>query len=277
MYSTSDNGDTWILKNNGMEDIGINSLFNKSSTIYAGTSDGVFASTNNGGNWSNKNFNEEIVTVFANSNNIFISGEGFHAGIYVSTNNGSSWTSKNSGLNTALDQHYRFVATGDSVFAGGTQTGVYLSTDGGENWTPSNEGLSEYVQKNELMFASNNSYIFVGSKGNLGSGFCNLWRLPLLPVDTTGIDDFNAVTEMIRVFPNPANDIINLTINLPSVEVISFSISDILGNSKIIFNSELNPGGNNNISIPVDNYPAGTYYITLITSGGTISKAISIY
>ncbi|TAL68036.1 MAG: T9SS type A sorting domain-containing protein [Bacteroidetes bacterium] len=276
VFVSSNNGNNWTPKNQGLPEYEpVNALTINGNTIFAGTTAGVYASSNNGDSWSSKNFHEIVSSIAVNNNNVYISGDGVNTGLHISTDNGISWDKINSGLDISHSTKYFLLSVGDSVFAAGITTGVYVTNNNGNTWMQTDDGLSAYVQGNELMLASNYKYLFVGSKG--ASGYCNLWRLPLIPKDTTGVNDLNADLELMQVNPNPANEILHLTVNLPYVDLISLSISDVLGNSKFIFNNEMKSGGINNISIPVSNYSAGTYYIRLTTSNCTLVRAVIIY
>ena len=275
IFMSSNNGNNWVQKNQGIPEFEtVNSLNLKNNIIFAGTSVGVYASTNNGDSWGNKNFDNEVFSITSNKDCIMLCEEGFNKGVYVSTNNGMNWVSKSNGLTLDRDLHYFLISIGDSVFAGGTNTGVYLSANDGNTWTPYNDGLSAYVQGNELMFASNNNYIFVGSKGS--NGFCNLWRRLLneLPIS---VEEKYTVPGILQVFPNPVTENLNLTIDLPNDDYISLTLDDVLGNSTVIANHELKYKGSNNISIPVSNLSAGTYFVRLMTSGSTITITVVIY
>ncbi|MBI5325943.1 MAG: T9SS type A sorting domain-containing protein [Ignavibacteriae bacterium] len=276
VFISTNNGKDWLQKNQGIpEDESIYALTLKGNTIFAGTSVGVYASSNNGTNWSKKNFSEIVTSIVTNKNELYLSGEGYYTGIKVSTDNGSSWLEENNGFDVSKTTKYYLLSAGDSVYLGAQGLGVYVTNNKGKNWTQFSDGLSAYVQGNELMLASNDKYIFVGSKG--ASGYCNLWRRDRNETHI-GVNDENEISgEFIKVAPNPVKDILHIKVNIPSEQIISLSISDVLGNNKVITNNELNIGENNVISIPVDNYSPGTYYITLSTTSGTISKVISIY
>ena len=279
IYMSTDNGNNWISKNQGITDYewtGVNSLAIKGTTIFAGTTDGIYTTTNNGDNWTRKNFQDIVSSIVVHKNNIYISGDGVNTGVHVSTDNGSSWVDRNNGLDIAHSTKFYLLSHGDSVYAGASRTGVFMTNDNGNNWIPYSEGLSAYVQGNELMLASNDKYLFVGSKG--ATGFCNLWRLPFTDAqDTQAVNDDYYNSKILEINPNPVTDRLNLKIILPTDDIISIALIDILGNSTVIANREMKYKGENNISIPVSNLSAGTYYIRLVTSSGTIAGTVVIF
>jgi photosystem II stability/assembly factor-like uncharacterized protein len=273
-YLSSNNGNSWSPKNQGLnnDDPTVNALSIQGSTIFAGTAAGVYASTNNGDSWNNKNFTNEITRLYVAKSAIFISGEGYHSGVYVSTDNGANWRANNNGLDTSHDLHYSFISVGDSVYAGGSNSGVYLTTNNGGTWIPANDGLSAYAQANELTFAYNYKYVFVGSNGE--TGFCTLWRLPRI---VTAVNDLiDNQDEIVKVYPNPANDQINVTLELPNDGTVSLSVFNELGNKIYSMPGEMKFGGTNKFTIPTASFHEGILYLCLRTSHGFVVKKFAV-
>jgi len=107
IFRSTDNGENWILVNNGLTTTDIPSLaINEAGHIYAGT-----------------------YPIF---------GEG--GGIFRSTDNGESWVEKNDGLSDLNISALTFTQYG-SIFAG-TFLGVFRSFNNGETWHEFNEGLA---------------------------------------------------------------------------------------------------------------------------------------
>ncbi|MGA2296961.1 MAG: T9SS type A sorting domain-containing protein [FCB group bacterium] len=162
VFMTTDNGDTWIAKNNGLKGLNgfdILSIAISGNYIFAGTwYDGIFLSTDKGENWVQKSnglpywinhggidsiiYDEHINTITISGNNIFA---GTGQGVFLSTNNGDNWIVKNNGIPT-FDSIYNamdinsIVINGNNIFAG-TRYGIFLSNDNGDNWIARNYGL----------------------------------------------------------------------------------------------------------------------------------------
>lgn len=154
VQTTSDNGQTWRMLNNGLPPqehsfdtrrVGIHG-----SALFVGTGqDGVLRSANGGQSWQqvgNGLPRDQSGTVippssyFSRGNNLYATV--YNQGVYVSTDNGENWTALNNGLtdlrcrSIAALGSTMFVSTGD--FSVG---GVFRSTDGGQNWVPLTNGL----------------------------------------------------------------------------------------------------------------------------------------
>ena len=128
------------------------------SSLFAGTSDGVYLSTNNGSSWTavNTGLTYPVWSLAISGSNLFAGTK--DNGVYLSTNNGSSWTEVNTGL-TYTDV-WSLAVNGSNLFAGTYYGGVYLSTNNGSSWTAVNIGLSNTGVRS---FAVNGSNLFVGT------------------------------------------------------------------------------------------------------------------
>ncbi|MCX6160444.1 MAG: T9SS type A sorting domain-containing protein [Ignavibacteriae bacterium] len=137
VFTSSNNGNTWVIANNGMTTIYTYSLCYSSNILYAGTNRGIFQSTNNGLFWGQNSLNNKAITsILINSNYIFAGTS--DSGIFVSSNNGVNWTPCNAGLtNKSINV---LMLCGSYIFAG-THGGVFLSVDNGNSWTPKNWGF----------------------------------------------------------------------------------------------------------------------------------------
>ncbi|HPD32989.1 MAG TPA: T9SS type A sorting domain-containing protein [Bacteroidota bacterium] len=168
IYATTDKGETWIQKNNGLTTDSIISLATKGDTIYAGSwNKGVFISTDNGDNWQRTNNKISVwpIMKLAINNNMVIAGT-FGNSIFISMDNCQTWELKNKGLG---DNFIISLATlGNKIWAG-TRRGLYLSTDYGESWTPRNNGLNELdimaldTINNTLFAASRTNGVFIST------------------------------------------------------------------------------------------------------------------
>ncbi|AFH48971.1 Hypothetical protein IALB_1261 [Ignavibacterium album JCM 16511] len=138
VYLSTDYGNTWLVRSNGLSSTSIYGLAkNTSGTLFAATwGGGMFRSTNNGLNWTQINngiTNSVLFSVAVNpANNYVFAGSG-GSGIYRSTDNGNNWTLVNNGL-TSYNILALAVAANGYIFAG-TYDGVFRSTDNGDNWT----------------------------------------------------------------------------------------------------------------------------------------------
>ena len=82
-----------------------------------------------------------------------------------------------------------------------------------------------------------------------------------------GIDENNSATT-INVFPNPANEVLNIHISSKSLENTLLNIVDISG--KTVQTVTLN--GSNQISVSLEGINAGVYFIEMVNANGKLVK-----
>ncbi|MEA2204292.1 MAG: hypothetical protein QOE77_1068 [Blastocatellia bacterium] len=140
-HISTDNGAHWSDDNFGVKGGTLNSIVLdpvSPSTIYAGTSGGVYKSTDGGNNWIANNNGlgsiqiVQIVVDPLTPSNVYAVTDN---SIYKSTNSGGVWAPASSGLFNvnvlAIDP-----LTPATLYAGVDGNGVFKSVNGGANWAP---------------------------------------------------------------------------------------------------------------------------------------------
>jgi hypothetical protein len=79
----------------------------------------------------------------------------------------------------------------------------------------------------------------------------------------------------IKVFPNPATEATDLTLNVAERGIAQINVTNLQGLQVGSFQVEL-AKGNNRISVPVINFPEGMYVISVITSKGKMSAKVLV-
>jgi photosystem II stability/assembly factor-like uncharacterized protein len=257
IYLSVNNGATWTAVNTGLTNLHVRSIAISGNNIFAGTwnSGGVFLSTNNGGNWTAKNSgitNLNIYSVAFYGTEILAGTGG--GGIFLSLNNGTSWSAKNTGLVNLFVQAFAIRDT--NIFAGTFGGGVYRSKNNAANWVPINYGLT-----NSFIFSLNIN----GKKIYAGTNTAGVWRCGL--TEYIGIDELGSVNHLL-VFPNPASEILNYTIDNSSfLNDIYISVYDLQG--KLIFSRTSNLSKS---EIDINNLPKGIYLLKIIYNQHEIVK-----
>ncbi len=88
-----------------------------------------------------------------------------------------------------------------------------------------------------------------------------------------GIAEINAAT-YIDLYPNPANNIVNINFRLPTATVLTVTAFDMLG--KKLMTSEVHKTGEQNINLDVSSLQAGLYMLVVNTDQGNIAKHFAI-
>jgi len=141
IYSSSNEGNSWVLKDSGLTNLRINAIApDTSGTLYAGSKSlWLFTSVDTGNTWIPHNVGgtgNSISSIAVMGSYIFAGEAG--DGVFLSTNSGASWAEKGlccaSVLSLCTD-------SGGYVYAGTNAGGVYRSVAPFTTWTMMNNGL----------------------------------------------------------------------------------------------------------------------------------------
>ena len=148
VYKTINGGLTWRFMSSGMIEgefrtamaLGVNSLVmdpGNSSSLYAGSTRGLFKTTNGADNWVKiqGGMGETFVAVLlvhpASHSTLFA---GTQNGVYKTTDGGEHWTALNNGLTNLSVRSLAMHPKDPSVLYAGTQGGLFKTVNGGESW-----------------------------------------------------------------------------------------------------------------------------------------------
>ncbi len=170
VYSTSDNGLSWVSLDSGLT-LGspvVNAIAAKDNYIYAGlsynsvwgTGGGMYISSDNGNNWLFSTFNGNYIGVSDVVIQDSIVYAGTYNGLYYSINNGISWSLMQNGF--PLNIRITSLVAKDSIIIASTYYGIYFSSDYGNSWVTANTGLINYNYNiNNLMIDDSTVYTTV--------------------------------------------------------------------------------------------------------------------
>jgi hypothetical protein len=94
--------------------------------------------------------------------------------------------------------------------------------------------------------------------------------------NSLGIDELlsKANAWQVSVFPNPANNLLNVRYNLPTNEKITLAVFDLQGKLLLVINSGYKSKGENEESLDISSLPMGQYVCRISGQNNTISKNI---
>ncbi len=304
VFISDDGGNNWTESNQGLTISKINSFVLTNTGIFAGTDDqGIFYSSDNGANWVVKNTglgNLSVRTLTSNNGRVFAGTYG--AGVYYSDNLGNNWTQSNNGLTSWYISHLTikdnklFVSTiyklyisenngiywnllnttfeykvlcsvnyNDYMFVGTDGSGVAYTNDYGQTWTIWNEGLN-----NKNMYS-------IGVFGNnvWSACCCGYGLFKRLLSEVTSSEEINNNCE-ISISPNPASDVVTITLNIKDPANASIKLSNIFGISLWNNNKKRLIIGEQQIRINTSTFSSGIYFIIININGHQITKKIII-
>ncbi len=134
-----------------------------------------------------------------------------------------------------------------------------------------------YIGKVNAAGNSSDKLAYTFTDVNPASG-TNFYRLKMADLDgTSSLSRVIAVKSginllTIELFPNPANEVLQVQIPAARKEAVSLFITDALGKNLYSRSIQLTEG-NNVLSIPVQQLPKGHYYLVLNNKEGRQSKA----
>lgn len=173
--------------------------------------------------------------------------------VLVSKDCGVNWTQK-------------FYKTGTSMTTGSTQTTPYIP-DTNTVWKTANINLNTYSTSNNVLI----KIVNVTDGGNsLYIDNINLGSVP------TGIEDLEATTYAVSLFPNPANTSFTIEYQLNKPGNVSYELMDITGrkitSSPVAKQSE----GLHQIAVPTNELSDGMYYVKMKIGNEFITKKLLI-
>ncbi|HAW09420.1 MAG TPA: hypothetical protein DCW42_09740 [Bacteroidetes bacterium] len=157
LYMSSDDGNSWSHKSNGITFSNVYALCTDGNKIVAGTGrGGVYISFNMGNSWYSDISSQYIESLAIIGNRIFAVIPLF--GVFMSDDRGDSWYSNLTDLSDCI--YSNIVSSGDMVCVGksGSDGGVLFSFDDGDTWVQKNSGLNEPINVNTLGIHKNNIY-----------------------------------------------------------------------------------------------------------------------
>lgn len=197
---TSDNGDTWQTKSNGVSTASVG-LASDGENLFSINSDkgGFYFSSDDGDNWKQKNadMNVNYYCIHYKNNKLLIGGE--YGKLSSSLNKGDSWN--NLEISSIFDSKtilYAIETIGSNIFAG-TNQGLYYSSDNGNNWILKNDGLkSKWIMSLKIK----GDTIYAGSYYG-GMHRARLSDFGITSVEENQINNDNYLYTF-PPFPNPA-------------------------------------------------------------------------
>lgn len=291
---STDNGDTWVVANNGLQDSIILAFASKGTMAFvASMNKGIFRTSNNGDTWEAVNNGMPAGTftaLMATATDVFAGNQ--FGKIYRTMNNGNSWMPTGDNLPNG-----RSIVTlglnGKTILASTTRAfgigGVYRSTTDGEQWAEVSIGLKD---KGVRSFAVRNSVIYAATYGDgmylsnengmnwteindgleslnmtvlmatdsfllAGTGDAYMYKMPIpkIVVETSVAQESDSRT--LQCYPNPSSTV--LLVDRPSAFAVGagrtlYTVVDVLGQELLSVISD-----DKTVVLTTSSLPAGSY------------------
>jgi hypothetical protein len=154
---------------------------------------------------------------------------------------------------------------GPVVFASNIDQ-LYYTSDNGSSWV-SADWNTNYEHES---LATMGGLLFVGSSG------AGVWSRPLSNLNINQVKDIVNRANDISVIPNPSTGVGLISFNLTTSSQVVLEIFDILGREVERVSNKFESEGDHSERFDLSDKPGGTYFITLRTNDGAITKSLSI-
>lgn len=173
--------------------------------------------------------------------------------IFLTTDKGANWTLVERNLSAHSIRSAAIVeANGETSYFVGTARGLYSSTDPvNEDWVRESEDKIGMALVSDLKYRPADHKLLIGTHGN------GMFEATIS--STLGVDDFNNISSLIKVYPNPVQNELNVKLPQANGDRMTYSILNLSGQT--IFKGELK-----NEKIDVSKLSPGMYFMQLTTN-----------
>ena len=170
--------------------------------------------------------------------------------VKVSTDCGATWSTA-------------WTATGATLTTAAPKTSAEYFPAAAADWKHRIVNLTTYEGANMMVKLTGTS-----AHGN------NAWITNLRLGSTTSINELPAISE-INVFPNPAKDIANISLQLSDAALVNVQVYDATGRMVTATQQQLN-AGMQTIAVSTANLATGAYYVKVISGTDIVTKQLSV-
>ncbi len=275
VWKTMNKGNSWTKISNFSDNNKLNTLATAPSNvniIWAANSSNLYKTTNGGNSWtliSNGIGNGSVNSIAIDANNpntVWICKSGFYAGnkVYKTTNGGNSWTNISGNLpNYPANTIVKAENTANAIYVG-MDIGVYYRDDILGQWVPFMKDLPNVIVDELEIFEQ-------GHKIRAATFGRGLWESLLYPY-ANSLKTTQQNTKKVRIFPNPAEDVIYINFFNFNSDNIQLSVFDNVGR-EVIHKEVLN---SKDIMLSTSQLRAGIYYLRIVSNSYTSANKIVI-
>ncbi|MCK5846076.1 MAG: T9SS type A sorting domain-containing protein [Bacteroidales bacterium] len=262
VWRTQNKGNSWTKISNWSTSYTLNALASagtNSSIIWTANATTLYKTINGGQNWTTVSGSigggsvTSIAINKADPDKVWITKSGFSNGqkVYQTLDGGTTWTNISNSLpNYPVNTIVNAPNTANGLYIG-TDLGVYYYDTNLNDWVPFMKDLPNVIV-NELELFEAGDKIRAATYGR------GLWESVTYPY-ATSIENYTSSNLNVKIYPNPANDFINIELEQVLQKNTKLTIINNIG-SIIRDNISLN---NSKTSINTSNLPHGIYFFRI--------------
>ncbi len=265
--TTTDGGNTWIVKTSGIAQATQKIFFLDYNTGFCGANFNLYKTTNAGLNWVlNNNFSQSIESMYFKDENTGWLGlsPDVSAKVAYTTNGGINW-------NLQSLQPYLFNIT--DIYFTNNQTG-WGGVAFNKIYKTTNAGLNRGYQNNTQ--GSNRISFIDTSRGWSGWNGISYTTNGGGPITYVGINNISSEVpntfKLYQNYPNPFNPETNIKYQITTSSYVKLSIYDILGREIETLVNENQKAGTYLVDWNSEGYSSGMYFYKLIADGYSETK-----
>lgn len=175
--------------------------------------------------------------------------------IFLSTNKGATWTLVERNLSAHSIRSAAIAKdNGETTYFVGTARGLYSSTDPTSvDWVREAPNQIGFALVSDLKYRPSDNKLLIGTHGN------GMYEATISSI--LGVDDFNNISSLIKLYPNPAQKDLNVKLPQADGAQINYIISNLSGQT-------ISKGKLDKETIDVSQLTTGMYFLQLKTSDG---------
>jgi hypothetical protein len=163
------------------------------------------------------------------------------------------------------------ICIGDTIEIGGSPSAINGSGNYSYFWSPNIRLSSTSIANPKAYPVNTTTYTLVVTDGNS----CTDLRAITVTVDQCVSTNFKEIDAKINIYPNPANDLINIVLDDFNLDNLDLEIIDIAG--RIVLKEAFRINNKKHIkTIDASTFPAGLYFINIKGEGCFFNNKIIV-
>jgi len=175
--------------------------------------------------------------------------------IFLTEDKGATWTLVERNLSSHSIRSAAIAEdNGETTFFVGTARGLYSSSNPATtDWVREAPNQIGFALVSDLKYRPDDHKLLIGTHGN------GMYEATIS--STLGVDDFNNISSLMKLYPNPVQNDLNVKLSQADATQISYTISNLSGQT-------ISQGVLDNEKIDVSQLTTGMYFLQLKSNDG---------